>query len=53
MMAVATMVAAVAGTRAGGLALERMGEDTFRRWTRRLVLLIGAGYLAKGLAVVW
>lgn len=49
--ALTSAIAAVLGTRVGGQILERMGEDTFRRWTRRLVLAVGAVYLVRGLAV--
>lgn len=47
-----TVVGAFAGTHVGGRLLERIGEDTFRRWTRRLVLAIGAIFLVRGLSVL-
>lgn len=47
-----TVVGALAGTRVGGLVLERMGEDTFRRWTRRLVLAVGAVFLVRGVVAL-
>lgn len=47
--AAVSVVAALAGTRAGGALLDRLSEDRFRRWTRTLVLTIGAAYLARGL----
>lgn len=50
--AAVTVVGALAGTRVGGQLLERMGEDTFRRWTRRLVLAIGAVFLVRGAAAL-
>lgn len=36
-----------AGTRAGGLILDRMSDDGFRRWTRWIVTGIGAFYLLE------
>ncbi|MES2640139.1 MAG: sulfite exporter TauE/SafE family protein [Myxococcota bacterium] len=50
--AAVTVVGALGGTRVGGVMLERMGEDTFRRWTRRLVLAIGAVFLARGVVAL-
>ncbi len=49
---VVTVAAALVGTRLGGKLLDRIGEDTFRRWTRRLVLAIGAVFLARGVLAV-
>jgi uncharacterized membrane protein YfcA len=46
--ATASVGAALVGTWVGGQLLERIGEDTFRRWTRRLVLAVGAVYLVRG-----
>jgi uncharacterized membrane protein YfcA len=43
--ALACALAAALGTIVGGAALARLPEAAFRRWTRRLVLLMGAGYL--------
>jgi uncharacterized membrane protein YfcA len=42
---------AVIGTSASRLVLERMTDMQFRRWTRGLVMAIGAVYIAQGLAV--
>lgn len=50
--AAVSVAGALVGTRLGGRLLDRLGEDTFRRWTRRLVLAIGAGFLARGLVLV-
>jgi uncharacterized membrane protein YfcA len=50
--ALTSALAAVVGTWMGGALLERMGEDTFRRWTRRLVLAVGAVYLVRGLCLL-
>lgn len=47
-----SVLAAIVGTRLGGTLLDRLGEDTFRRWTRRLVLALGAAYLAVGLSMI-
>lgn len=41
-------LAALAGTAVGTAALHRMGDGTFQVWTRRLVLGVGAAYLARG-----
>jgi uncharacterized membrane protein YfcA len=40
----------IMGTTLGAKVLDRMSDDVFRRWTKRLVTLIGAYYLASG---VW
>ncbi|MFC4724741.1 TSUP family transporter [Glycocaulis abyssi] len=40
----------VIGTTLGAKVLDRMSEDVFRRWTKRLVTLIGAYYFVQG---VW
>ena len=46
--AVAAVGAALIGTRLGAVALDRMGEGTFRTWTGRLVLGVGAIYVVRG-----
>lgn len=46
--AVACMAAAVLGTQVGTRLLARLPEADFRLWTRRVVLLLGAGYLVAG-----
>lgn len=43
--------AAVAGTHAGTRFLDRMDESRFRRWTTVLVVVLGAGHLAAGVAL--
>ena len=42
-------VAALVGTRLGTLLLEKVSEAAFRTATRRMVLVLGAVYLAQGL----
>ncbi len=44
-MAAACMAVAVVGTKLGTVLLARMPEADFRQWTRRVVLILGAGYL--------
>jgi uncharacterized protein len=41
----------VIGTSASRLVLERITDVQFRRWTRGLVMAIGAVYIAQGIAV--
>jgi hypothetical protein len=43
------LVLAVAGTTVAGWVLERMTDDGFRYWSRRLIFLVSAIYLARGL----
>ena len=43
---------AVIGTSASRIVLERMTDVQFRRWTRGLVMAIGAVYVAQGIAVL-
>lgn len=50
--AVVSVLAAAAGTRAGGRLLDRIPEAAFRRWTRRLVLALGATFLVRGLVAL-
>jgi hypothetical protein len=38
----------VCGTAASGKALERMSDRAFRAWTRRVIVTLGAVYLATG-----
>ena len=47
---VVVVIAAVLGTRAGSELLARIPDADFRRWTSRVVMWIGAGYLA---AAAW
>lgn len=47
--AAVSVAGALAGTWVGGRLLERVSEEHFRRWTRRLILVIGAVYLVKGI----
>ncbi len=46
-IAAGTMV----GTLLGSLILDRLGEREFRRWTRGIVVLLGLGYLGRGLSL--
>lgn len=46
------LVGATLGTRLGTLVLGRISEAAFKRWTRRTVLAVGAGYLAMGVAAL-
>lgn len=46
--ALACMGAAVVGTQVGTRLLARLPEADFRLWTRRVVLLLGAGYFVAG-----
>jgi uncharacterized membrane protein YfcA len=45
----AAMVAAVVGTTLAGPILEKMTDDRFRRWTKTIVLVVGAVSIAQGL----
>jgi uncharacterized membrane protein YfcA len=44
------IVMAIIGTTASRVVLERMTDVQFRRWTRLIVMAIGAVYIAQGLA---
>lgn len=44
------IAAALAGNGIGSLVITRMNDDQFRRLGRRVVLVIGAAYVIKGLA---
>lgn len=48
-----TMIGAAAGTWAGSRILDRIPETVFRSATGALVLLVGGGYLARGVGMVW
>ena len=50
--AVAMIVLAFAGTQLSRPVLERMGEETFRAWTRWTVVAAGTFYLASGCAML-
>lgn len=47
---VIAVVMAVIGTSASRFVLERMTDTQFRRWTRGIVMGIGAVYIAQGIA---
>jgi uncharacterized membrane protein YfcA len=50
---VAAVLLALAGTTLASRVLERMSEVTFRRWSRLLILAIGAVFIARGLAMAF
>lgn len=45
----AAMIAAVVGTTMAGPILEKMSNESFRRWTKTIVLIVGAISIAQGL----
>jgi uncharacterized membrane protein YfcA len=45
----AAIVAAVAGTTFAGPILEKLSNESFRRWTQTIVLIVGAVSIAQGL----
>lgn len=47
------LIATLLGTRLGTWLLERMSEETFRRYSRRIVFAIGLVYLCKAGVEVW
>ncbi len=42
---------AIIGTSVSRIVLERMTDVQFRQWTRRLVMGVGAVYIAQGVTV--
>jgi uncharacterized membrane protein YfcA len=46
-LALCVLLATLLGTRIGTYMLEHMSDDKFRRYSRRIVYAIGAGYLVK------
>ncbi|HEX5655834.1 MAG TPA: sulfite exporter TauE/SafE family protein [Polyangiales bacterium] len=46
-LAACILSATIAGTRVGTYVLERMSDDSFRRYSRRLIYAIGCVYLCK------
>ncbi len=42
------LMLAVAGTSVAGAVLERMTDDSFRLWSRRLIFLVSAIYVVRG-----
>ncbi len=50
--AVLAVVLAIAGTTASRSVLDRMSDQSFRRWTRGVVTLIGTIYLGRGLWLI-
>jgi uncharacterized membrane protein YfcA len=46
-LAVCVLIATILGTRLGTYVLERMSDELFRRYSRRLVYAIGCVYLCK------
>lgn len=51
-VAAATVAAALAGTRLSGRVLERMSDNAFRLWTRRVIMALGAIYLVSGMTAL-
>lgn len=51
-LAGAMVVLAFAGTSASRSVLERMSDASFRMWTRRTVMTVGAVYLASGISAI-
>lgn len=51
-LALCVLVATLLGTRLGTYVLERMSDDKFRRYSRRIIYAIGAGYLVKA-GMLW
>ena len=45
----AAIAAAVVGTTLAGPLLEKMSNDNFRRWTKTIVLIVGAISITQGL----
>jgi hypothetical protein len=46
-------VLAIAGTMLAPLLLERMTDQSFRKWTRKLIFAVGAVYLARAAWLFW
>jgi uncharacterized membrane protein YfcA len=44
---------AIAGTMLAPLLLDRMTDDGFRKWTRKLILLVSAVYLSRAAWLFW
>jgi uncharacterized membrane protein YfcA len=51
--AVPAALLAIAGASLAPYVLERMSDDGFRRWTRAIILLLSAVYLARGSWLLW
>ena len=49
----AAVVMALIGTTLASRVLERMSEESFRRWSRALILAISAVYIARGLTGIF
>jgi uncharacterized membrane protein YfcA len=49
---VAAILAALAGTTLASTVLERMSNDSFRKYTRIIVLAVGAVSIAQGLRLL-
>lgn len=49
---VGAIVIAVAGTSAAGYVLERMTDDNFRAWSRKLIFTVSTIYIARGLWLI-
>lgn len=51
-LAAAMVATALAGTSLSGRVLERMSDSAFRRWTRRVIVALGAVYLVSGMTAL-
>jgi uncharacterized membrane protein YfcA len=47
------VVLAISGTMVAPLILERMSDQSFRRWTRKLIFVVSAVYLARAAWLFW
>lgn len=52
-LALSVLASTIAGTRLGTIVLERLSEASFRRYSRLIVLAIGAMYLCKAGLRAW
>jgi uncharacterized membrane protein YfcA len=44
---------AIAGTMVAPYLLERMSDQEFRRWTRQIIFVVSAVYLARAFWLYW
>jgi len=44
---------AIGGTSAGAAILRRLTDESFRKWTRVIVTVVGGAYLARGVSLLW
>ena len=50
---VPAILLSIAGTSLAAQVLERMTDVSFRQWTRRVIFVVSAIYLARGLMLMW